>query len=149
MHAVTKDITSQAVGETSSDTRNMPGTFQTPGANLSAQAGEWGAFHAQSRDMAAGVFSRDRFSIPSQLQLPQAWEGDHLPCCSGKKLPWGDTGQDHEQNTHIKNFQQPALGLFWGVMCKEGSKTGRQSCKDPIFPASWGDARWWWHTCLD
>lgn len=149
MHAVTKDITSQAVGETSSDTRNMPGTFQTPGANLSAQAGEWGAFHAQSRDMAAGVFSRDRFSIPSQLQLPQAWEGDHLPCCSGKKLPWGDTGQDHEQNTHIKNFQKPALGLFWGVMFKEGSKTGRQSCKDPIFPASWGDARWWWHTCLD
>lgn len=36
--------------------------------------------------------------------------------------------------------------LLWGVMDKEGRETGRQWCKNLIFPASWGDAGWWLHT---
>lgn len=71
-------------------TPGMCQAWQNWGGNASAQAEGWGAFHALQENRAGtrwlletGVVSGDGISIlsplnPSQLQLPQVWESDHL-----------------------------------------------------------------------
>lgn len=86
-------------------------------------------------------------SHPSQLQLHRRMI-TFLAGASKSSLREAQKRTTAKGLTPNTNKEQH-WALLWGVMDKEGRETGRQWCKNLIFPASWGDAGWWLHTSLD
>ena len=149
MHVVAKDVTLQAAGESSCN----PGTcwtWQRRGANVSAQAGGWGAFCALLEHRAgtswlpvAGVVSGDGLSVPSPLTPPTSSCPNlerMITLQEQQKAPLKRHKAGLQTKGHVKDHQQQHWGFFGGmggVTHKEGKETGRQCFKDPIFLASW------------